>query len=110
MRVAWWTVIVIGAVLLVAGIYTVVASQNEMSYVKSCERPVACGTAGAPENAVPRFFLTSSLTVSLQEAQAAWAVGIAVLAAGLVSITYGVYVYLQGRGASSLVQTGVAPP
>ena len=109
MRIAWWEVIVIGAVLVGVGAYAVLASQNEMSYIKSCERAVACGGPGQG-NLTSRAFLTSAQTASLQEAQVGWAVGVGVLALGLASGAYGVYLYLQGRPESPAVQTGVAPP
>jgi len=104
MRIAWWEVIVIGAVLVGVGGYAVLASQNEMNYIKSCERPVACGGPGQG-NLTSRAFLTSAQTASLQEAQLGWAVGIGVLALGLVSASYGIYLYLN-RGPSPLVHTG----
>ncbi len=105
MRLAWWGVIAIGAILVVAGTYTIMASQDAIDYVNSCGKPVSCGTA---KNPAPQSFLTSDLTTLLQEAQLAWVVGIGALGLGLVSVTYGVYLYL-GRAGSTAVQAGVAP-
>jgi hypothetical protein len=107
MRVTWWGVVLIGTALVVAGTYAILASQNEINYVKSCEKPVSCGTAGG--NPLSRPFLTSPLITSLQDAQAGWVVGITALGLGLAGITYGAYVYL-GRTETSTVGAGSAPP
>ncbi len=107
MRLPWAAVIAVGVILVGAGAYTTLASQSAIDYVKSCANVVACGTVGNPK---PQFFLSDTLTASLQEAQLAWLAGFAVIGLGLVSIAYGVYLYSQARARSPLVETGVVPP
>ncbi len=106
-RAAWWGLMAVGIVLVLAGVYVISVSQSQMNYVRSCEKPVACGTVGNP---VAQTFLTSSLTASLQQAQLGYVLGITALGMGLVSVAYGTYQYFQGRTGSELVQAGVAPP
>ncbi len=89
MRLAWWGVIAIGIVLLGAGAYAIVVSQNSIDYIKSCGTTVvACGPGVNPK---PALYLTDPLVASLQQAQLVWAAGAALVGAGLVGIAYGVF-------------------
>jgi hypothetical protein len=85
--------VVIGVVLVGVGIYATVASQSEINYVKSCERPVACGTTANP-TPTSRTFLNASLTTSLQEGELGSLAGIALVVLGLGGISYGVFLVL----------------
>lgn len=82
----------VGAVVLAVGVYAAIASQNEMSYLKTCEKPVACGGTGQG-NLTSHLFLTSSQTASLQLAQLGWVLGIAAIGLGLVGMIYAVYIH-----------------
>jgi asparagine N-glycosylation enzyme membrane subunit Stt3 len=88
MRLAWWGFVVVGLVLIGAGAYTTITSQSTINYCHSLIRTLACGPSGQG-GAQPRFFMSAASTVTLQEAEFAWAVGLVVLALGLVSIAYG---------------------
>jgi hypothetical protein len=89
MRLAWWGFVVAGIVLIGAGAYTTITSQSTINYCRSLIKTLACGPIGQG-GAQPRFFLSAASTVTLQEAELAWAVGLVALALGLVSIAYGV--------------------
>jgi hypothetical protein len=80
---------VVGLALIGAGAYTTLTSQSTINYCRGLLKTLACGPNG-PGGAQPRFFLSNASTVTLQEAELAWAVGLVVLALGLVSIAYGV--------------------
>jgi len=101
MRIVWWGLVAIGLILVAAGGYAVVASQDALNYIKSCEHVVAtCTTAGNPR---PTMFLSSSLTSSLQEAQGVWLLSIALLGIGIAIVVYGIYLHpsVRGQAASS---------
>lgn len=95
-RIVWWEVLLIGVVVLLVGVYVTVASQNEISYLKTCEKPIACGGPGQ-ENLTSHLFLTSSQTASMQLAQLGSVLGIAAIAFGLVGVAYGVYIHPSVR-------------
>lgn len=92
MRLAWWGVLVLGIVVLGVGLYAAQASQSQMSYIKSCEKPVACGGPGQG-NLTSHLFLTSSQTASLQLAELGWVLGVAAIGFGLVGVIYGLYIH-----------------
>ncbi len=81
--------VVIGLVFIAAGAYTTITSQSTINYCHSLIKTLACGLNGAG-GAQPRFFLSPATTVTLQQAELAWAVGLVVVALGLVSTAYGV--------------------
>ena len=95
MRFAPWGFVVIGLVLIGAGAYTTVTSQNTINYCHSLIKTLACGPTGQG-GAQPRFFMSAASTVTLQEAEVAWAIGLAIVALGLISAAYGAFV-LQSR-------------
>lgn len=89
MRVARWGFVVIGIVLVLGGALTVYSAQGAIDYIKSCGKTVVtCAPGGNPK---PTFFLSSSLTASLQEAEIVWVVAIIMVVVGLASLLYGVY-------------------
>lgn len=85
---------------MVTGLYVTVASQNETSYLKTCEKVVACGGPGK-ENLTSHLFLTSSQTASMQLAQLGSILGIAAIGLGLVGVVYGVYIHPSVRPRAS---------
>ena len=95
MRLAWWGFVVVGLALIGTGAYTTVTSQNTINYCHSLIKTLACGPSGQG-GAQPRFFMSPASTVTLQDAEFAWAVGLIVLALGLISAAYGGFV-LQSK-------------
>ena len=91
--------------MVLAGAYAILASQNEINYVNSCEKPVSCGSIVNP---APKIFLSSSLTLSLQQAQVGLVLGSLAVGLGLVCLVYGIYLYTQARPEEAPLKT--APP
>lgn len=90
MKVAWWGFLLVGLLVLLAGAYTASTSQSTINYCRGLIKTLACG-AGGPGTAQPRFFMSAASTVSLQQAEFAWVVGIAMVGLGLITIVYGVF-------------------
>lgn len=88
MRLRWSGFIVVGIALLGVGAVTTLTSQSMIDYCRGQVLTVACG-AGGPGTAQPKFFMSDATTVSLQEAELTWVLGIAMLGLGLISIAYG---------------------
>ena len=95
MRLAWWGFVVIGLALIGVGAFTTLTSQSTINYCHSLIKTLACGPSGQG-GAQPRFFLSAASTVTLQEAEFTWAVGLVMAALGLVSAAYGAFV-LQSK-------------
>lgn len=106
MRISWWAFVVVGAVLLVVGAYTISASQSQMSYDKSCEKVVTCGTLINPR---PEFFMSKSVAESMQQAELTWGLGAVAAGLGVVTIIYGAYLHPERRAPSPPVQAESAP-
>lgn len=97
--------VVIGVIVIAAGAYAIWTSQNEIDYVHSCAKAVACGT---PQNVTSKVFLTPALSTSLWEAQLGYVVGILMLGVGLVLVVYGVYLHPERRSGAAVA--GAAAP
>ena len=102
MRIPWTGFVVVGIVLAVLGAYTILASQSQMNYDKSCAKPVACGTITNPR---PELFMSKSTALSLQEAELTWVLGAAAVGLGLLSAVYGIYLHPERRAPSQPVKS-----
>jgi len=105
LRIPWWPFVVVGAILAIVGAYTISASQSQMSYDKSCEKVVACGTIINPR---PEFFMSKSVAESMQQAELTWGLGAVALGLGAVSMVYGAYLHPERR-ASTEPRQALAP-
>ncbi len=94
MRLAWQAAVAIGVVVLAFGAYAIWTSQNQIDYVNSCKRAVACGTVGYPSS---QLFLGGALSATLQQAQLGWLAGALMVGLGLVVAIYGVYLHPERR-------------
>ncbi len=89
MRLSWWGFVAIGLALAAVGGVTTWTSQSTISYCQGLIKTVACG-AGNVGPAQPRFFMSPADAVTLQEAELAWVVGLALVGLGLIGVAYGV--------------------